>query len=195
MKEAVEAVEARERGGEAPAGQSGGAAAAVTEALIAAKKELQDALEQAKKEAQGYHERWLRAAADLENYRKRALREREDAEKFSNEKLLRDFLPVVDDLERAVAAIGAVEDETTAKLVEGVRMVQKKFLAQLERHGVATFEAEGKAFDPAQHEAVQQINAEQPPGQVVSQLQRGFMLHDRLLRPALVVVSMGPARA
>jgi molecular chaperone GrpE len=98
---------------------------------------------------------------------------------------------VVDDLERAVAALGAAEGGD-ARLVEGVRMVQRKFLAQLEKHGVTTFEAEGTAFDPGQHEAVQQVNAPAAAGTVVTQLQRGFMLHERLLRPALVVVSLGP---
>ena len=167
---------------------------AVTEAMIQAKHELEEVLEQTRKEAESLREKWLRAAADLENYRKRAAREREDVQKFGNEKLLRDFLPVVDDLERGIEAV-LTTDEAKAKeqMLDGVRLVHKKFLAQLERHGVTTFDAEGEVFDPAHHEAVQQIPAEIEAGRVVSQLQRGFKLNDRLLRPAIVVVSLGPA--
>ena len=168
---------------------------AVTEAMLQAKHELEDVLAQTQKEAENLREKWLRAAADLENYRKRAAREREDVQKFGNEKLLRDFLPVVDDLERGIEAVMTVEEAKQAKeqMLDGVRLVLKKFLAQLERHGVTTFDTEGEIFDPALHEAVQQVTAELAAGRVVSQLQRGFKINERLLRPATVVVSLGPA--
>jgi molecular chaperone GrpE len=196
MKEAIASVEARERGDAPAAAAAPSAAEAITESLLRARKELEEALEQTKKEAQSFHERWLRSAADMENYRKRAMREQDDIRKFGSERLLKDFLPPIDDLERAVAALeGADVGEAGGKLVEGVRMVHRKFLGQLEKHGVTTFEAVGKAFDPGQHEAVQQVNADAPAGTVVTQLQRGFLLHERLLRPALVVVSLGPGAA
>jgi molecular chaperone GrpE len=210
MADAMRAVEARERESQAREGaepedfegedtlsESSGtttksAADAVTESLIKAKKELEEALEQTKNEAKRFHDNWLRAAADLENYRKRAQKEREEVEKFGNEKLLRSFLPVVDDLDRVIQSATQVGDDPKAKaLIEGVKLVQKKFLDQLERNGASTFEAEGKAFDPNTHEAVQQIASDKPIGTVVNQLQRGFTLGGRLLRPALVTVSLG----
>jgi molecular chaperone GrpE len=189
MAEAVASVEARER--DASDEPRKGAGEAVTEALIEAKKELESALQQTQKEAESFRDKWLRAAADLENYRKRAQREREEVEKFANEKLLKDLLPVLDDLDRAIGTVSASSDE--AKLVaEGVAMVQKKFVAQLDKHGVTTFESVGKAFDPSLHEAVQQVHADVPAGSVANELQRGFLINGRLLRPAMVTVSLGP---
>ncbi len=163
----------------------------VTEAIIKARQELEQVLEQTRKEVENFREKWLRSAADLENYRKRAQREREETLRFGNEKLLRDFLPMLDDLERAVDMSVQAAGEN-ASVLDGVRLVQKKFIGQLEKHGVATFEAVGESFDPTKHEAVQQSHGDAPAGTVMTQLQRGFMLNDRLLRPAMVVVSLGP---
>ena len=168
-----------------------GAGEAVTESIIKARQELEEALEQTRKETENFREKWLRAAADLENYRKRAQREREETLRYGNEKLLRDFLPLLDDLERAIDMSAQASGET-ATLVDGVRLVHKKFISQLEKHGVATFEAVGESFDPTKHEAVQQNHGDAPAGTVMTQLQRGFTLNDRLLRPAMVVVSLGP---
>ena len=190
MAEAVAAVEARERTDD-PDEPRKGAGEAVTEALIEAKKELETALQQTQKEAESFRDKWLRAAADLENYRKRAQRERDDVEKFANEKLLKDLLPVLDDLDRALGMASGGSEEAE-KVVEGLRLVHKKFLAQLEKHGVTTFESLGTAFDPALHEAVQQVHADVPAGSVAIELQRGFMISGRLLRPAMVAVSLGP---
>jgi molecular chaperone GrpE len=189
MQEAMAAVEARE----APAAPKPSAQDAVTEALIAAKKELESVLAQTQKEAEHMRERWLRAAADFENYKKRAAREREETVKYGNERLLKDFLPVVDDLELALDAAGRVDDKERAadQLMEGIRLVVKKFVGQLEKHGVATYDAMGEAFDPNLHEAVQQEHGDMDAGKVVRQLQRGFKLNERLLRPAMVVVSLG----
>lgn len=188
MAEAVAAVEGRASGGEgAPS-----AGEAVTEALISARKELEEALEQTQKEAAQLRDRWMRAAADLENYRRRAAKEREDVQRFGIEKLLRDFLPVVDDLERALSIAEGADNATAEQLLGGVRLVQKKFLSTLEKHGVTTFESKGEPFNPERHEAVQQAHSPVAAGAVADQLQRGFLLHDRLLRPALVVVSLGP---
>lgn len=136
----------------------------------------------------------MRSAADLENYRKRAAKEREEAKKFGIEKLLRDFLPVLDDLDRTVNVVRDANLEgPAAQLLSGVELVQKKFLATLEKNGVVSFSSEGQAFDPERHEAVQQSpSPDVPTGSVMSELQRGFLIHDRLLRPAMVVVSLGP---
>jgi molecular chaperone GrpE len=188
MAEAVASVEARERSDDTKKDPG----EAVTEALIEAKRELESALQQTQKEAESFRDKWLRAAADLENYRKRAAREREDVEKFANEKLLKDLLPVLDDLDRALGMAGPNVPDEAKKVVDGLRLVQKKFVAQLEKHGVTTFESVGKSFDPSLHEAVQQVHADSPAGSVAVELQRGFLISGRLLRPALVTVSLGP---
>jgi molecular chaperone GrpE len=131
------------------------------------------------------HERHLRAAADLENYRKRAQREREEVQRFGTERLLKDLLPVVDDLDRALAAAGPDEP-----LVAGVRLVRRVLEEALARHAVEVFSALGQPFDPRLHEALAQLEApEAEPGTVVAEHGRGFLLHGRLLRPALVAVA------
>ncbi len=134
------------------------------------------------------HERMLRAAADLENYKKRAQREKDDLQKFGNEKLLKDLLPVLDNPDRALAAAPAGDP-----LAAGVTLVRAAFEQVLGRYGVKGFSAMGQPFDPAQHEALMQVpTADQPPGTVVVEHARGFTLHDRLVRPALVGVSVAP---
>lgn len=195
MADAMRSVEDREaETEERPQKQ---ASEAVTESLLKAKEELQEVLKQTQTEAQAMKDRWHRAAADLDNYRKRAQKEREDVVKFGNERLLKDFLPIVDDLDRVVASASttAIVDPQAQALIDGVRLVVKKFLGQLEKHGVTAFEAEGKTFDPNLHEAVQQVASDKPVGSVVNQLQRGFMISERLLRPALVTVSLGGGKA
>ncbi|HET6922001.1 MAG TPA: nucleotide exchange factor GrpE [Anaeromyxobacteraceae bacterium] len=131
------------------------------------------------------HDRHLRAVADLENYKKRAVREREEAQKFGNERLLKDLIPVLDNLERALAA--APDGDP---LAQGVRLVLRGFEETLGRHGVRAFSALGQPFDPRLHEAVMQVAAgDQPPGTVVMEHGRGFLLNDRLVRPAMVGVA------
>jgi molecular chaperone GrpE len=138
------------------------------------------------KKLEDLHDRWLRAVADLENYKKRAQKEREEVQKFGAEKLLKDLLPVLDNLDRALAA--APPD---APLTEGVRLVRQTFEAALARHGVKAFSAMGEPFDPARHEALMQVpTAEAAPGTVVMEHARGFLLHDRLVRPAMVGVAV-----
>lgn len=132
--------------------------------------------------------RLLRSAADFDNYRKRMQREREETVQFANEAILRDLLPVLDNLERAVESGRATHDSDT--LYEGVRMVVQQFHALLDQYGVRRVPGVGEPFDPAWHEAVQQMPApEYPPGTVVEELQAGYMYRERLLRPALVIVS------
>jgi molecular chaperone GrpE len=134
------------------------------------------------------HERMLRAAADLENFKKRAQREKDELQKFGNEKLLRDLLPVLDNLDRALAA-AAADDPLRA----GVMLVRTTFEQVLGRYGVKGFSAVGQPFDPSFHEALMQVaTADKPPGTVVVEHARGFTLHDRLVRPALVGVAVAP---
>jgi len=168
----------------------------VTEAdLATARESLQEQLEAAQREAAEIRDRFLRAAADLENFRKRASKEREEIQKFANERLLRDFLPVYDDLERAMSALDEDASPAAAKVKDGVELVRKKFIQQMERHGVEAFDSRGETFDPARHDAIQQAHSnEVEAGLILDELQRGFLLHGRLLRPAMVVVSLGPAK-
>ncbi len=151
---------------------------------------LEAELAAARDEAKQAQERWLRERADLENVKKRAARERADAVRFGTENLVRDLLPVVDNLERAVQA--AVQHGSDPTLVEGVALVRKALLDALERHGVSRVAAEGALFDPAHHEAVAHVeSAEHEANAVVAEHQPGYRLHDRLLRPAMVTVSKG----
>jgi molecular chaperone GrpE len=150
--------------------------------------ELEVELKTAREEARTNHDHWLRERADADNLKKRVARERADAIKFANESLLRDLLPIVDNLERAVAhAKGGGNGQS---LVEGVNLVLKALLDVLEKHGVEPVPAKGAAFDPAHHEAMAHVeSAVHEPNQVVDEHQRGYRLQDRLLRPALVSVA------
>ncbi len=137
------------------------------------------------------HERQLRAVADLENYKKRAVREREEAEKFAIGKLVKELLPVLDNFDRALEHAGAAASESA--LAQGILATRKLFEDTLAKFGVKSFSAKGQPFDPARHEAVQQIpTADVPPGAVAQEVVRGYLLHDRLLRPAMVAVAVAP---
>lgn len=134
------------------------------------------------------HEKMLRAVADLENYKKRALKEKEEVQKFGSEKLLKDFLPVVDNFDRALEHARSSGDLESLK--KGVEMIRKLFEDTLGKHGVRSFSTKGEPFDPNKHEAMSAAETdEMPPNHVHSEYLRGFMLNDRLVRPALVVVS------
>jgi molecular chaperone GrpE len=166
---------------DSPGGQPGDRIAELEAELAAARAEAEDA-----------RERWVRERADAENLKKRTARERADAVRFGTENLVRDLLPVVDNLERAVQAAQGGGDG--APLVEGVSLVLKALLDVLARHGVTRVEAEGARFDPAHHEAVAHVeSAEHEPNSVIQEHQAGYRLHDRLLRPAMVSVSKGPS--
>jgi molecular chaperone GrpE len=132
------------------------------------------------------HERLLRTAAEFDNFRKRALKEKEDIQRFGSERLLKDFLPVMDNLERA---LDHAEQHDPRQVIEGVRLVQKLFENTLAKHGVVGFSAVGKPFDPGVHEALMQQESDAPPGTVVSEMAKGYKLNDRLIRPAAVVVA------
>jgi molecular chaperone GrpE len=151
---------------------------------------LEAELAAAREEAREANERWIRERADAENLKKRTSRERTDAVRFGTENLVRDLLPIVDNLERAVQA--AQGGGNGKPLVEGVSLVLKGLLDVLARHGVTRVEAEGTQFDPTRHEAVAHVeSAEHEPNAVIQEHQAGYRLHDRLLRPALVSVSKG----
>jgi len=193
IAEALAAVERREAeaAGEAVAIAPDEGAEAVARALAglsAARAELAAAGEEQARlrvELDAAQARLIRAAADLENTRKRAQREKEEQRKFAAEGLLKDLVPVVDNLDRALAA-AAGDDPLTG----GVRLVLKTFEEALGRHGVEIFSAMGAPFDPRVHEAIMQVESEEAPGTVVFQHGRGFLLAERLLRPAMVGVAV-----
>ncbi|MGE5460313.1 MAG: nucleotide exchange factor GrpE [Solirubrobacterales bacterium] len=174
----------------APAGDGDGLAAQVKR--LEAELDLSQTLgRETQEKLKAEHDRCLRVAADLENYKKRAAKEREEVQKFGAEKLLKDLLPVVDGLDRALAAAPADDP-----LSEGVKLVRATLERTLARHGVVGFTAMGEQFDPAFHEALMQVpTKDQPPGTVVVEHARGFKLNDRLVRPAMVGVAVEPPAA
>ena len=133
-------------------------------------------------------DRVLRSRAELENYRKRAARELQDVRRYANLPLMRDLLPVLDNLDRAIEA--AEKNHDTAKLLEGVKIVAEQFEGVLQRHHCTPIETLHQPFDPHLHEAIsQQPCDEHPSGTVVLVTQSGFQLHDRVVRPSQVIVS------
>jgi molecular chaperone GrpE len=150
--------------------------------------ELRLQLNAKEEEAKNNYDRYVRQAAELDNFKKRSAREREENARYANEALVRDLLPVIDNLERAIAHASSGGNEKP--LVEGVDMVLKGFLDTLSKHGVQPVAAVGLTFDPAQHEALAQVeSSEHQPNAVIEQHQKGYIMRDRLLRPALVTVS------
>jgi len=148
-----------------------------------------DPLESALKEAAENRDRWMRAVADLENYKKRSLQERSKLLKYKNEELLRDLVGIIDNLERALGH--SSEAGRNDPLVEGVAMTAKMFRDILQKHGVTEIKALGETFDPHIHEAIARIPCPENgrPNQVVQEVEKGYMYQDRLLRPSKVVVS------
>lgn len=151
--------------------------------------DLDQQLAEAKAQAAEYLDQWRRSAADFANYRKRTEREREEITLFSNAALLSRLLPVLDDFDRAMAALPAELQHFT--WVEGITLIDRKLRMVLESEGLKPIEAVGKPFDPEWHEAVlrEETNA-WPDGQVIAELQRGYELHGRALRPSLVKVAV-----
>lgn len=138
------------------------------------------------------HEKMLRAVADLENYKKRALKEKDEVQKFGIEKLLKDFLPVFDNFDRALESAKSPSDYDSLR--KGVEMIRKLMEDSLGKHGVKSFSTKGQPFDPTRHEAMSAAETtDMPPNHVFAEILRGFTLNDRLVRPALVMVSRAPA--
>jgi molecular chaperone GrpE len=164
--------------------QSSNASASTSEVEI-----LRDQLKAKEEEARLNYDRFLRQTAELENFKRRAGREREDATRFANEALVKDLLPVVDNLERAIAHGKSGDGES---LLEGVEMILKGLMDALSRHDVVQISAVGQPFDPQLHEAMAHVeSAEHAPNTVLEEYQKGYLLNDRLLRPALVTVVKG----
>jgi molecular chaperone GrpE len=153
--------------------------------------ETSDPLETARAEAQRYRDQLLRTAADFDNFKKRIRREMEDGERRAREDLLKDLLPVFDNLERAAQHAGSASD--VKSLSDGLSMVLRMFTDTLARMGIERVRAVGEPFDPALHEAVQQMETtEHAPGTVAAEVQAGYRFGERLVRPAMVVVAKPP---
>ena len=154
--------------------------------------ELREEIAALEAEASKNWDLYLRERADMENARKRHQRDREDAIRFANDRLLKEMIPVLDNLERAIEHAGQGLDDNQG-LLEGVNMTINQFRKVLEDFGVKAINAIGTGFDPNLHQAMGHVeSAEQPPNTVVTEFQKGYLLHDRLLRPSLVMVAKPP---
>ena len=168
----------------AQAASDTGSAATETEAV---ESQLQKLLA----ERDTFYQNWLRTQADLENYRKRVQKEIEQERQYSLMPLVRDLLPPLDNLDRTLQA--ASQSNDLAKLIQGVQMVAKQFESLLAKNKIERIEAVGKPFDPNLHQAMQQIpTADHPPMTVLQEYERGYTLHDRVVRPSTVVVAAAP---
>lgn len=156
-----------------------------------------DPLEAAQTEISQLKEKLLRTAADFDNFRKRSRREIADAEKKGRDTLLKDLLPVFDNLERAGTHVQGGDDKSEANfkgLAEGIDLVIRQFRDTLSKLGIERIESVGEPFDPAVHEAIQHLEtSEHSPGSIAAEVQPGYREGDRLLRPALVVVAKAPS--
>jgi molecular chaperone GrpE len=152
---------------------------------------LEEQLEEAKQEAVQSHDRFLRVAAEFENFKKRTAREMDDLRKYANEALLRDLLAAVDNLERAIDSSNDGEGNgDSAGIIEGVEMTLKDMVKILDKYQVKPVAAIHQPFDPAFHQAfMTEESGEHPENTVLKEFQKGYTLHGRLLRPAMVVVS------
>ncbi len=151
---------------------------------------LEEQLANAKEDAQKYLGNWQRAEADFQNYKRRVEQERSESRRFASAALIINVLPILDDLERALGSL----DARLAGLTwfEGIVLIHRKLLVLLDNAGVTPIEAEGQQFDPSLHEAVTHADGED--GKVLAEVQRGYKLHDRVLRPAMVVVGKGKGK-
>ena len=143
-----------------------------------------------KKEEVDYKAKYYYIAAEMDNYRKRLEREKENLLKFGNEKVMRDLLDVADNFDRTIGMLKGDEDQKVKNLVVGLDMVQKQFLDTMGKHGLNPIQAIGKEFDPNFHEALAQEYAEgKKPNEVIKEFQKGFTLNGRVIRASKVVVS------
>ncbi len=152
---------------------------------------LRQQLESKELEAKQNHDRFLRQLAEMDNFKKRTAREKEETIKYGNEGLVRDLLPIMDNLERAVEHVQG--GGNGKPLLEGIEMILKSLLEVLQKHGVTQISAKGEPFDPQKHEAFAQVEREDlVANTVVEELHKGYLQFDRLLRPSLVSVAKSP---
>ena len=154
---------------------------------------LAEQLQAALAERDQYKDKWARALADIDNFRKRVYREMDDERKYQSVPILKSLLPVFDGLDRAVFA--ASQSKNFADLLNGVQMTIKQLETALAGHGAKTILAEGQPFDPNLHEAISQApSTDHPPMTVLHDVERGYTLHDRVIRPSKVIVTIAPPK-
>lgn len=146
---------------------------------------LEECLQQAEQKAQEHHDAWLRAKAETENVRKRAQADIANAHKYATENFASALLPVKDSLEAAMS----VENTTVDSLKSGVELTLKQLLAVFEKSNLREVNPVGEKFDPHRHQAISMLASDKEPNTVINVLQKGYLLHDRVIRPALVIVS------
>jgi molecular chaperone GrpE len=179
----MDATESRED----PRGGAGKADPPPEGKTTAGEEDLMGNIQELEKKAAENYDKYVRAVAELDNYKKRAVREKADAIKYGNENLLRDILPLLDNMDRALEHACNSDDFDAFK--KGLKLLQDQFLCCLQKHGVEQIEAVGKDFDPHVHEAMLQVESEEHEhSKVVSEFERGYLLNGRLLRPAKVSV-------
>lgn len=177
----IDMTDEKETAPEAPEAESGNGASG---------ENIEEELNKAKEMAARFEDNWKRAAADLQNYKRRAEQERDEARRFAGAAILQNLLPVMDDFERAFATLEPRLRNMT--WFDGMALIYRKLEMLLQNSGVKPIEAMGQKFDPRYHEAVQHVDGEE--GKVVAEVQRGYMLGDRVLRPAMVVVGKGTTK-
>jgi len=151
---------------------------------------LREALEAKTRELEALQDRYLRTVAEFDNVRKRTAREREEHTRYANESVLRDLLPVLDNLDRALLA---ARSEPAAAVTTGVELIQRELLRVVEKFGLTPFSSVGQPFDPERHEAVARVQRPDLPDMTVAdETGRGYLLNGRVLRPAMVTVAMAP---
>jgi molecular chaperone GrpE len=180
--------------GEAEASPASGEDEPSSQAPSTAPDQDVDPLAQAQAEAAKNKDGWLRTAADFDNFRKRSRRDLDDARRGGREDLVRAFLPIFDNLDRAIQS--SVRSSDVKAMVEGLAMIQRQFVDALAREGIARIPTIGQPFDPSIHEAIQQVETdEHPPGTVIAEVQSGYTQGERLMRAAMVVVARPKADA
>jgi molecular chaperone GrpE len=178
LREASEAVGAEEAAGQEPPGSEAGG---------------EDELEMARRELEEAGDRFMRLQAEFENFRRRSLKERQESLQYGHQNLVKDLLASVDNLERALAHSQEDASADMESVVQGVELVKRELLGALGKHGVKVIEPLGEAFDPAFHEAMGQLpDASVEPNSVLEVLQKGYMINDRMLRPARVLLAREP---
>jgi len=149
---------------------------------------LRQQLESKEQENKSLLDKYLRIYADFENYKKRVSRDLEESNKYANERLLKEFLSVVDNLERAIFHTKDLREPT--RILEGLELILKQCLEVMGKFGVSSFESHLQPFDPSKHEAMSEMQSDDhEDGTVIEEIQRGYRLNDRILRPAMVIVS------
>lgn len=164
----------------------------------ASEENLQEQLEEARAKANENWERYVRATAEQDNIRKRAERDIEHARKFALEKFAKDIIAVLDSLDLGLKSAEQSENAESAgqAVIEGVKLTHKIFIDALSKHGVTRIEAQGETFDPARHEAMSAVpSPDHAPNTIIEVIQVGYLLNERVLRPAMVIVAQAPPSA